>query len=265
MANRRRTSRQKEEKTEESGKGWSLIGALLTIIIAYGFFPETYPFGFMEFWFLGGDPSASMFDRFLVTMGDCLSVVWPVFVFGVVFNIAYFWLFNNKADWQRDNPHPWKILFSGMVVSTVAGVLEELIFRWVLFYAQIAWLTLVSFCFFGFLGFGITEFLHLWVFGPIADFTTFGFLESYLYYPEGYWAVGAGMLGANAFFRNGHKYQGFLGYTVSWFMGMVFFWVMFQWGLLAAIIVHFLYDLAIFTYAAFRQLLFGLRTGRQWE
>jgi hypothetical protein len=36
----------------------------------------------------------------------------------------------------------------------------------------------------------------------------------------------------------------------SWFLGMVLFYIMFHYGLLSAIIVHFIYDFIIFTIRA---------------
>jgi len=106
-----------------------------------------------------------------------------------------------------------------------------------------------NFLFFGFLGFGIPEWIHMHVWGPLANWTTFHQLESYIF-NENSWTVGAAMLYSNAFFRDGHKYQGLFGVISSWFMGMYFFWIMFHYGLVAAIVIHFLYDFAIFTYAA---------------
>ena len=61
------------------------------------------------------------------------------------------------------------------------------------------------------------------------------------------WFVGAALLSANAMFRNGHKYQGPIGIVNSWYIGMFLFWIMFQFGLIVAIIVHILYDVIVFT------------------
>ena len=69
-----------------------------------------------------------------------------------------------------------------------------------------------------------------------------------LFHPSS-WAVGAAVISANAFFRDGHKYQGILGVLNSWFAGMFFFWMMFAHGLWAAMVVHFTYDVVVFTVA----------------
>ena len=63
------------------------------------------------------------------------------------------------------------------------------------------------------------------------------------------------MLYTNAFFRDGHRYQGPIGVLNSWFAGMFLFWIMFTYGLPAAILVHFMYDFLIFSLGAIRVAL----------
>ena len=100
-----------------------------------------------------------------------------------------------------------------------------------------------------------------WVFGallvPLADFTSLGKMHTILYQPHS-WAAGAAVVSVNALFRDGHKYQGWFGWVNSWFLGLVFFWVMFTYGLVAAMVVHFLYDFLIFATVALVRLLRGL-------
>ena len=79
------------------------------------------------------------------------------------------------------------------------------------------------------------------VWGPLVDWTTFGYLTKHIFSETG-WYVGAAMLYSNAFFRDGYKYQGLMGVINSWFIGMFLFWVTFNYGLPAAILIHFLYD-----------------------
>jgi len=193
------------------------------------------------------------------------------------------------------DPTPAEILGIGFIISVLAGLLEEISFRWLIFLGAFLGLWIMNFIFAGFLvliacvgvgyllgalidphegggigGFiglilgvvmivvlgltgnlppGLLEWIHLNITAPIADWTTFGALHDQLYHPAG-WLAGAAVLSANAGFRDGHKYQGILGYVNSWFLGMVFFWLMFTYGLLAAILVHFLYDLIIFAVTA---------------
>lgn len=88
---------------------------------------------------------------------------------------------------------------------------------------------------------------------PIADWASFGKMTHILYQPGG-WAVGAAVVSANAFFRDGHKYQGLLGIVNSWYIGLVLFWVMFTYGVWPSMVVHFLYDFLIFATMAFMRL-----------
>lgn len=89
---------------------------------------------------------------------------------------------------------------------------------------------------------------------PIADFMSFGKMHNLLTTntvtnPDA-WAIGAAIIVANAKFRDGHKYLGLLGFVNSWYIGLVMFWLMFTFGLVAAIFCHFLYDFLIFATAA---------------
>ena len=95
---------------------------------------------------------------------------------------------------------------------------------------------------------------------PLADWTSFHKLHD-LFYATGAtpgvdtWAIGAGIVSANTFFRDGHKYLGFIGVVNSWYLGLILFWVMLTYGVWPAIVVHFLYDFLIFaTLAAVRLL-----------
>ena len=140
-------------------------------------------------------------------------------------------------------------LGGGCFVSACAGFFEELFFRWLLFFFAIITAQVMNFLFFGWLGFGLAEFLAEALFCPLADFFTLGYLNEYLFHPSG-WFVGAALLASNGNFRDGHSYQGFTGLVNSWFCGMVFFYITFKYGLFAAMIVHFFYDFFLFTLLA---------------
>lgn len=244
-SDRRKTRTKRDEDDDESGKKnyiTASISALFTLTLVYWLFPDTIPYEFWGFWEIKG------------TFWDWMYAAWPIFVWGVGFNIVYFMLFPRPL--HAKNYHPAAVLLGGTIRSAWAGTTEEIAHRWILFLSGTAWATLGNFLFFGFAGFGIPKFFHMWVWGPIANFTTFGYLEEYIFHPT-HWAVGAGLLYSNAFFRDGHKYQGLVGWTNSWFLGMFFFWILFQYGLLAAILVHFLYNFFIYAYAALRSAFRG--------
>lgn len=220
------TSKEKKESSISS----QIFGALLIIGIANAWWPDAIPFGFFDFWVPRG------------SVGEWLRASWPVFVWGGGVT-AFFSLISRNS--HRENLLAEELLARDVLRSILAGVGEEFCFRWLFFLASCAAIQVGNFLFFGWLGFGIAEWLQLNFFGPIANVMTFHALQPQLFHATG-WAVGAGMLAANARFRNGHAYLGILGYLNSWFMGMFFFWLMFTFGLPAAMLVHFLYDLIVF-------------------
>jgi hypothetical protein len=65
-----------------------------------------------------------------------------------------------------------------------------------------------------------------------------------------------GMISANFWFRDGHKYQGLLGWTNSWWLGCVFIFATLTYGLPAAIAVHVILDITVdFTVYGCRKVL----------
>jgi hypothetical protein len=189
----------------------------------------------------------------------------------------------------RGRPSAAAQLKAGFFVSLRAGVTEELFFRWVRWFAAIAgclvalwmWTFMMVVVLiigtvsllagdagakiFGFIAIVFSglllyfdlnpQFIHEAFVGPLADWVTLGLLHDYLFHPHS-WAVGAGILASNALFRDGHKYQGLLGWVNSWFLGMYFFYVLFSFGLGAAVLIHFAYDMGIF---ATRALITAIR------
>lgn len=138
-------------------------------------------------------------------------------------------------------------------VSMRAGFFEEVIFRWLLLIIAFPALIVMNFFLGGFIGlfadgsvmdWGLLRWFYMHILSPLANWTSFGLLQPYLLNEN--WLVGAAIVFANAKFRDGHKYLGIVGLVNSWFIGLFFFFLMFKYGLLAAILVHFVYDLLIF-------------------
>jgi hypothetical protein len=202
-----------------------------TIAIVRWLFPSVIPFSMFEFWHVRAG-----------SLSDWLWTAWPIFAWGAGVNIIYAIFFRERDRWKAYDAE--KLFGIGMLVSLWAGVMEEICFRWLIFLSGIVGIKVINFFFFGFLGFGLPHWFQLNVTGPVANFMTFGYLKDVLVNPN-MWAVGASLLATNAFFRDGHKYQGWFGVVNSWFAGMFFFWLLFTYGLLAAIVVHFAYDALI--------------------
>jgi hypothetical protein len=131
-------------------------------------------------------------------------------------------------------------LLSGLLLSVFAGVVEEICFRWLIFLCFIPVIKLVNFCVFGFLGLPIPELMQIYILGPIANFLTLGYLSHWLGNPEN-WLIGAAIMAANARFREAHSGARFIVYVNSWFVGMFMFYILFQFGLPAAIFLHIIY------------------------
>lgn len=204
------------------------------------------PFTVLSLW----SPPAGQPTIQLASWGEA---AYHIFVWGVVITAV----FSIRAISARKNfmeEHLDKLevnnaepnYLKGFLISVWAGVAEEISFRWIFFLYGMIGIKVGNWLFFGFLGFGIAEHIYLWIVGPVANFFTFGYLEHWLFHPA-HWAIGAALIAANAKFRDGHKYQGFMGILNSWFLGMFLFWCMFKFGLLGAIAIHFFYDFLIFT------------------
>ena len=227
-----RTGTQEEKKKKEKNFLRSAFIAFFVILIANRFFPDVIPFDTFELWEIKS-------GNWL----DWLVISWPIFAWGggITLFVSIVTLNTRKQNLEAE-----KLFLKGTIISIGAGVLEEISFRWLIFISGIVGLKIANFLFFGWAGFGISEWFEIHVSGLVANFFTLGYLSDILSSPEN-WAIGAAMLAANAFFRNGHKYLGFFGYVNSWFIGMFMFWLLFQYGLLACILVHFAYDFLIFT------------------
>lgn len=223
---------EEKDRSKKRGRNFivSAIFGAITIALVKRFAPDMIPFSPFSLWETRGG------------VADWLLAAWPAFAYGVGVNVIAAYRDRKDPELRR---HPEAFLLVGTIVSLWAGIMEEICFRWLIFLSTVFWVQVGNFLLFGFLGFGIAEHLYLWILRPLADLTTLGGLHAVLFDPRG-WFVGAAMLSANAFFRDGHKYQGLKGWISSWFMGMFFFWVMFTYGLPAAITVHLLYDLSIF-------------------
>ena len=124
------------------------------------------------------------------------------------------------------------------------SVREEVYYRWFIFLVNIIFIKTINFWFFGWMGFGIWEFAHNYIFGPICNLMTLGYLQNYLVNKE-LWFVGASILTTNILFRDGHSYQGYIGWINSWCLGILFFWVTLNYGLLAAIFSHSIYNIVV--------------------
>ncbi len=188
------------------------------------------PFGFFEFWTMKGD------------FWTAVKGAWPWYAWG--FGVTFLVLIFGKVSFTRETPG--EEFINGTLISIWAGVAEEIAFRWLFFFSAIVMLPVFNWLLGGFIGLELIRWLYQDILCPVANFFTFGHLEPYLLNGYG-WAVGAAVISSNGRFRNGHAYQGPIGLVNSWFFGMYMHWVVFKYGILPAIFIHFLYDFIIFT------------------
>lgn len=222
------STRRETVKKEASWIG-KAIGAFIFVIIIKNLWPDIIPFRLFEFW----KP---------INVIEVLSFSWPVFVWGGGFTLLVSFMRRNKPEVNRKAEY---ILAGGLVVSGFAGIAEEIAFRWLIFYEGIVGYKVVNWLFFGWAGFGVAEYIYVHAFGPLADVLTLGYLHPILFNGLG-WAVGASVLSSTSEFRDGHQYLGLVGWINSWFVGMFMFYLMFKYGIVASILVHFMYDMLIF-------------------
>lgn len=231
------SNRRKSETKKDESKGllfWLIISPIIFAFLLFvnWFKPNSFPIGIWDFWKV--DSTA---------IESSLKASIPIFIWGasVTFIACCFQKFEKSVI---EKAH--EILQKGFVISLIAGVFEEMIFRWLVFYFMMISNQIFNFFFFGFISesAGIPRLVYWYIIAPIVNFFMF-FKLDWLLYEKG-WIIGSAAISANSKFRDEHAYLGFIGYLNSWVLGFFFFWIMFSYGIPAAILVHFLYDFVIF-------------------
>lgn len=207
---------------------WALLafGALWLIQLIW---PNMFPMEFLYFWQSRGN------------VWEWLSASWPLLLWGVVVTTL---ASITSMNFIVHNTYAERQFGLHTLMSFRAGLFEEILFRWLYVFGGVLTVKLSNILFFGWLGFGVPEWFQINVAGPVANFFTLGALSSIFTNPAT-WVTGAAVLSANAAFRDGHKYLGWFGYINSWFAGMFLFVLLFKYGILACILVHFAYDALI--------------------
>lgn len=183
--------------------------------------PGLAPFGLFQFWGWWG------------SLLDIAMLFWPMLAVGLLLTLLNTARIRDQADVLLVNTRYFFFTYLR------AGPLEELVYRWLFFYGALIYLPLVNFITFGLLQWSYSTL------GSIADFFTFHQLYAYLFSSRYGWIVGQAILLANGSFRDGHSYQGTVGWIRSWFSGMLLFLIMFRHGLFAAMFVHSFYNLCV--------------------
>ena len=170
-----------------------------------------------------------------------LANVWYIFLWavGVTVVVAVILI------WKRvpRGGNPVAMFVGGLLRSAAAGVFEEIVFRWLLVLSAPAILTLLNW-----ITFGLVKWINVHWMLTFANWATFGILGPQLHNSN--WVMAAAILYAAAAFSSGHAYLGPVGLVNSWFIGMIMFYLVFNYGIITAIVAHFAYDAIIFSILA---------------
>lgn len=205
-----------------------VIGVFVVVGIFYIFLHNWIdaPLSFFRVWTVQG------------TLADVIKSSWVIFAWGVGLTL----LSGIKLAIQREPRayEPGLVFMKGTWFSILAGVGEEIVYRWLMLFGA-----MMSLKFLNVITLGLVKWFYVSVWIPLADWASFGLLHSELGGQYG-WLFAAAIVSANIRFRKGHEYQGLFGMINSWYIGLILFYLTFTFGLWAAIVVHILYDFCIF-------------------
>lgn len=236
-------SRRREEKQEHPvGFFIGVVLCFVAVSVLEIFWPDVIPFYMFEFWTWKG----SWAEILPVSL---VAFIWAVGITFIARLLALVMTRGESMDESRSQ------LVGDMLLGTLAAVVEEAYFRWLLFYSEIAGFKLINL-----LTCGVVAWIYTHAICPVANFVTLGYLEPWLS-TNLIWAIGAAVVSSNGKFRDGHKYQGFFGWINSWFGGMYLFYVMFNHGLFAAITMHFVYNMVVAV--TVQLLMYSVRGGQR--
>lgn len=207
------------------------VGAIMWIIFIRLFLPfEAIHYVFEQFLFVAGSAS------------EWFLTAWVIWAIGIPLNL---WKMGSTTNPPEVHAKAPTIPISGFGTSLMAGIFEELVFRWILLYAALGLLWVINLGAFAFTG---IELVRLAI-QPLTDLLVFLLMngvDGRLVNPPELWALGFAIFLSVLKFQQGHLYQGKTGFLFSGLAGLVFFRVMFVHGLLAAMVVHFSFDMMVF-------------------
>lgn len=214
------------------------IIAILMIILGLAIIinPSAIPLDILKIW---------NFNLSDISQGLQASI--PLLIWAIIISfILQFFSENQKSGVFSDPKATMKL---GLAISAHAGFFEEIVYRWLLFFNFIWLYQALNWLFLGFIEINLVQWINVYLLIPITNFLSFGFLSNLLYHPAG-WFIGAALFYSNTSFRNAHISYGLIGWISSWFFGFYMFYIAFNYSLISAIIVHFLYDLLCFSMIA---------------
>lgn len=223
---------------DDDNNGCLLIAipvSFLVICLIKWVWPDVIPYRMFEFF------------NWHISIVQLWQLTWPLWIytgFVLIIQTTSILLEDDKYTIRYIWPSPIKLFVSGIFISFYAGITEEIFFRWLLFYQQI-----VAYKIFNYITFGLVAWLYLHISRPFICFVSRGSLSQILL-TRPQWFIGGSILTSNGRFQDGHKHLGCFGYVNSWIIGIYLFYILFNSGLIACIIVHVIYDLIVFSSGA---------------
>lgn len=201
---------------------WATVAIILSRL---AFEWEAVPFEFGQFLYFHG----AFWEPFVFA--------WPLFLLGFSIN---FYKMSTSINPPEVHKNANQLPLSGFLTSLMAGIMEELTFRWTLFFGCMGLFYVIdSLLLDNILRNYITE-RGVWI-------NVLATLRSTPYaYDHKTWTIGLAVLASNWKFQEGHIYQGKTGWIMSGIGGLFFFAIMFRYGLFASMLVHFTFDMLVF-------------------
>ena len=166
-----------------------------------------------------------------------LSTVWFIFAWG--FGIQTLIQIMRVIRRKPRDANLLQLLQHGAWLSAHAGLFEELVFR---LYAFLAFI--ISLLWLNDHSSHIIQTVATSTILPAANLLTFGVFHDQFTGRD--WALGLAIILGSLFFRSAHVHYGRLSKLNVWLIGLVMFWLTFHYGLITAILAHFLYDFCVF-------------------
>lgn len=169
--------------------------------------------------------------------GSAVISVFFLFLYAGSSRVLLYAVLKHKRRYRIAEPST--IIWRGTYTNVHAAICEELVYRGFVLMALMPALVLLNY-----ITLGVLQPIFEEVLLPVANWMTLGLLSDWLNHSEG-WILGAAILTSNFVFAITHLDLPPRTQIYIWFFGMIMFWTLFQYGLFAAIIVHFLHNMLI--------------------
>ncbi|NCC20787.1 hypothetical protein EOM33_07210 [Candidatus Saccharibacteria bacterium] len=206
--------------------------------------------GFGILWYFGREYILVDVRRYIKFDATGLFVP-PTLIF---FGCAALWAIISGRSYSHESKPV--LVGRALWLSANAGFWEELLYRGLVFMSAMVLIPLSNFLLLGFAGLNIVNWLYQSISVPVSNFFTLGLMHAHIFTNP--WVVGAALVSAAGKFSDAHAYLGLIGRINSWFAGVFLFWIMFNYGMITGMVIHFIYDATILVVAALRPKNVGI-------